>query len=115
MRIVDAISYDNRTSRILTEGYQELTESQKIYLGRWEKELWPLLEEFQKVSEANLTADEIQAIFKGAEKQSIASGDNKTLTGKVGSAVGSVAKLPVDIAKKVDAKINKLGAMAQKA
>ena len=115
MRIVDAISYDNRTSRILTEGYQELTESQKIYLGRWEKELWPLLEEFQKVSEANLTADEIQAIFKGAEKQSIASGDNKTLTGKVGSAVGSVAKLPVDIAKKVDAKINQLGAMAQKA
>ena len=51
MRIVDAISYDNWTSRILTEGYQELTESQKIYLGRWEKELWPLLEEFQKVSE----------------------------------------------------------------
>tara|TARA_B100001057_G_scaffold244132_1_gene244444 strand:- start:1494 stop:3752 length:2259 start_codon:yes stop_codon:yes gene_type:complete len=115
MRIVDATSYNSKTSQILTEGYQDLTESQKIYLGRWEKELWPLLEEFTKVSEANLTADEIQSIFQGAEKQSIASGDNKTLTGKVGSAVGAAAKLPVDIAKKVDAKINQLGRMAQEA
>ena len=105
----------NRTAQILTEGYQDLTETQRVYLSRWEKELWPLLEEFKKVSEANLTADEIQSIFKGAEAQSIAGGQNKTALGKVGSAAGAVAKLPVDIAKKVDAKINELGRMAQKA
>ena len=93
----------NRTASILTEGYKDLTETQRVYLGRWEKELWPLLEEFKQVSEANLTADEIQSIFKGAETQSIASGDNKTALGKVGSAAGAVAKLPVDLAKKVDA------------
>ena len=105
----------NRTASILTEGYKDLTETQRVYLGRWEKELWPLLEEFKQVSEANLTADEIQSIFKGAETQSIASGDNKTALGKVGSAAGAVAKLPVDLAKKVDAKINELGRMAQNA
>ena len=112
---VNQFPKSNRTAQILTEGYQDLTETQRVYLGRWEKELWPLLEEFKKVSEASLTADEIQAIFKGAETQSIASGDNKTALGKVGSAAGAIAKLPVDIAKKVDAKINELGRMAQNA
>jgi len=112
---VNQFPKSNRTASILTEGYQELTETQRVYLGRWEKELWPLLEEFKKVSEASLTADEIQAIFKGAEAQSIAGGQNKTALGKVGSVAAGIAKLPVDIAKKVDAKINELGAMAQKA
>ncbi len=105
----------NKTAQILTEGYKDLTETQRVYLGRWEKELWPLLEEFKKVSEASLTADEIQAIFQGAEQRSIAGGQNKTALGKVGSAAGAIAKLPVDIAKKVDAKINELGRMAQNA
>ncbi len=112
---VNQFPKSNRTAQILTEGYQDLTETQRVYLGRWEKELWPLLEEFKKVSEASLSADEIQAIFKGAEAQSIAGGQNKTALGKVGSAAGAIAKLPVDIAKKVDAKINELGRMAQKA
>ena len=112
---VNQFPKSNRTASILTEGYQELTETQRVYLGRWEKELWPLLEEFKKVSEASLTAGEIQAIFKGAEAQSIAGGQNKTALGKVGSVAAGIAKLPVDIAKKVDAKINELGAMAQKA
>ena len=112
---VNQFPKSNRTASILTEGYQELTETQRVYLGRWEKELWPLLEEFKKVSEASLTADEIQAIFKGAEAQSIAGGQNKTALGKVGSVAAGIAKLPVDIAKKVDAKINELGPMAQNA
>ena len=57
---VNQFPKSNRTASILTEGYQELTETQRVYLGRWEKELWPLLEEFKKVSEASLTADEVQ-------------------------------------------------------
>ena len=112
---VNQFPKSNRTAQILTEGYKDLTETQRVYLGRWEKELWPLLEEFKKVSEASLTADEIQAIFQGAEQRSIAGGQNKTALGKVGSAAGAIAKLPVDIAKKVDAKINELGRMAQNA
>mgnify|MGYP001193534963 FL=1 len=112
---VNQFPKSNRTAQILTEGYKDLTETQRVYLGRWEKELWPLLEEFKKVSEASLTADEIQAIFQGAEQRSVAGGQNKTALGKVGSAAGAIAKLPVDIAKKVDAKINELGRMAQNA
>lgn len=112
---VNQFPKSNKTAQILTEGYKDLTETQRVYLGRWEKELWPLLEEFKKVSEASLTADEIQAIFQGAEQRSIAGGQNKTALGKVGSAAGAIAKLPVDIAKKVDAKINELGRMAQNA
>ena len=115
MRIVDAISYNTQTSQILTEGYQDLTESQKIYLNRWERELWPLMEEYVKVAEQQLTADQIQAIFQGAEKQAMASGTNKTMLGKVGGAALATAKLPIDIAKAVDKKINELGRLAQNA
>ena len=115
MKILDAIEYQNKTRQILSEGYQDLTESQKIYLNRWEKELWPLLEEYNRLAEATLTTDQIQDIFKGAEQQSIAGGQNKTMLGKVGGAVGAAAKLPVDIAKAVDKKINELGRMAQNA
>ena len=105
MKILDAIEYQNQTRQILSEGYQDLTESQKIYLNRWEKELWPLLEEYNRLAEATLTTDQIQDIFKGAEQQSIAGGQNKTMLGKVGGAVGAAAKLPVDIAKAVDKKL----------
>ena len=115
MKLYELNNPNNRTSQILTEGYQDLTETQKIYLNRWERELWPLLEEYQKVCEQTLTADQIKAIFQGAEDTAMASGDNKTIAGKVGGAAAAVAKLPVDIAKKVDAKINELGRMAQNA
>jgi hypothetical protein len=115
MKLNELNTPNNRTSQILTEGYQDLTETQKIYLNRWERELWPLLEEYTKLAEAELTADQIQDIFKGAEERAMAGGNNKTIAGKVGSGVAAAAKLPVDIAKKVDAKINELGRLAQNA
>ena len=115
MKLYELNTPNNRTSQILTEGYQDLTETQKIYLNRWERELWPLLEEYTKLAEAELTADQIQDIFKGAEERAMASGDNKTVAGKVGAGVAAAAKLPVDVAKKIDAKINELGRMAQNA
>ena len=115
MKLYELNTPNNRTAQILTEGYQTLTETQKIYLNRWERELWPLLEEYVRLAEADLTADQIQDIFKGAEERAMASGNNKTLAGKVGAGVAATAKLPVDVAKKIDAKINELGRMAQNA
>ena len=115
MKLYELNTPNNRTAQILTEGYQTLTETQKIYLNRWERELWPLLEEYVRLAEADLTADQIQDIFKGAEERAMASGNNKTLAGKVGAGVAAAAKLPVDVAKKIDAKINELGRMAQNA
>ena len=115
MKLQEVTSYNLKSATILNEGWQDLTESQRIYVGRWEKELWPLLEEYTRLAEATLTATQIQDIFKGAEAQANASGDNRNLLGKAGAAAGAVAKLPVDVAKKVDAKINELGRMAQNA
>lgn len=115
MKLQEVTGYNSRTAQILTEGYQDLTESQVLYLGKFEKELWPLVEQYTKLAEAELTADQIKDIFKGAEEVAMASGDNKTIAGKVGAGAAAVAKLPIDIAKKVDAKINELGRMAQNA
>ena len=105
----------SKTQTILNEGWQDLNEAQQNYLTRFELELWPLVESYAKLAEAELTPDQIQSIFKGAEETAMASGDNKTALGKAGSAVGAAAKLPVDLAKKVDAKINELGKLAQNA
>ena len=115
MKLTEVTSYRSRTATILNEGYQDLTESQVIYLNRWEKELWPLVEQYIQEASQNLTPDQIQDIFKGAESVADASGGNKNLLGKAGSAVGAAAKLPVDVAKKVDAKINELGQLAKNA
>ena len=115
MRLDEVTLYENKSHRILKEGYQDLTEAQKLYQSRFEKELFPLLEQYVKLAEAQLTADQIRDIFNGAEQVAMDSGDNKTLAGKVGSGAAAAAKLPVDIAKKVDAKINELGRMAQNA
>jgi hypothetical protein len=120
MKLQEVTSYNLKTQNILNESWQELTESQRLYLGRWEKELWPLVESYKKyVAEATLTKDQIDAIFKGAEDTANASGDNLNALGKAGSAVGKAgkavgdaAKLPIEMAKAVDAKINELGRAA---
>ena len=115
MKLQEVTGYNSRTAQILTEGYQDLTEAQVLYLGKWEKELWPLLEEYTRLAEAELTKDQIMDIFNGAEEVAMAGGDNKTLAGKAGSAAVAAAKLPVDMAKKVNAKIDELGRMAKNA
>ena len=67
--------YESKSHQILTEGvWQQLDEDTKAYVNRWEKELWPLLEEYQSLAEAELTADQITAIFGNAEKVAVDSG-----------------------------------------
>ena len=100
-----------KSQTILTESWSELTESQHRYLGRFERELWPLMEELKTVFEADLTTDQIKNIFTGAEASAKAGGNNRTALGKA----ADVAKIPVDVMKKVDAKINELGKMAAQA
>ena len=53
-----------KTRSILTESWNRLTENQQTYLGKAERELWPLMEQLTKVFEAELTQDQIEAIFK---------------------------------------------------
>lgn len=115
MKLFEVTGYHSRTAQILKESYQDLTETQVLYLNKFEKELWPLLEEYTRLAEAQLTKDQIDAIFKGAEETAMASGDNKNLAGKIGAGVAAAAKLPVDIAKSVNAKIDELGRAAANA
>ena len=100
-----------KTRSILTESWNRLTENQQTYLGKAERELWPLMEQLTKVFEAELTQDQIEAIFKSAEANAMASGKHKSALGKA----GQIAKLPVDLMKKVNDKVNELGRMAQNA
>ena len=115
MKLQEVTGHNSRTSQILTEGYQDLTESQVLYLGRFEKELWPLIEQYTRLAEAELTKAQIQDIFNGAEEVAMAGGNNKTIAGKVGAGAAAAAKLPVEMAKQVNAKIDEQGRMAKNA
>jgi hypothetical protein len=115
MKLTEITLYENKSHRILKEGWQDLTESQKLYQGRFEKELWPLVEQYTKLAEAELSRQQVLDIFSGAEQVAMDGGDNKTIAGKVGAGAAAAAKLPVDLAKKVDAKINQLGKLAKNA
>ena len=115
MKLQEVTGYNSKTASILKESYQDLTEGQIIYLNKWEKELWPLVEQYTRLAEAELTKDQVIDIFNGAEKVAMDSGNNTTIAGKIGKGAAAAAKLPVDMAKAVDKKINELGRMAQNA
>jgi hypothetical protein len=115
MKLQEVTLYENRSHRLLKEGWQDLTEAQQKYQLRWERELFPLLEQYVKLAEAELTADQISAIFKSAEANAMASGTNRNALGKAGDGVVAGVKMTADLAKKVDAKINELGKAAKEA
>ena len=117
----------NKTKLLLSESWNDFTADQQIYLSKWENELWPLIEECidehpHLLSEGTLTNDQILSIFKQSEELATQSGDNVTKLGKAGKAAAAAgkgavaaAKIPIGIAKKIDQKVNELGALAQKA
>ena len=63
MKLQEVFAYNLKTQHILNESWDTLTESQRIYLGKAERELGPLMEQLTKVFEAELTADQIQTIL----------------------------------------------------
>ena len=111
MKLYDVVSYKLKTESILTEGWSTLTENQRTYLNTAERELWPLMEQLTKAFEAELTPAQIHSIFKGAEDHAMASGGHKSALGKA----GQIAKLPIDIMRKLNAKVDELGRLAQNA
>ena len=108
MKLNEVTLYENRSHRILEEGWQDLTEAQQFYQLRFEKELWPLVESYVKLLEQELTPAQIQKIFTSAEQVAKATGKNKTALGKAGT-------LARDTVKKINDKINELGRAAAKA
>ena len=106
MQLGEVTSYNLKSKTILAEGWQELTEAQRIYIGKWEKNVWPLVESINTLFEAELTDKQIDGIFTNAEKVAVQSGDNKTALGKAAGVVG-------DQAKKLQAQIDQLLKAAQ--
>ena len=105
MKLQEVTGFNSRTATILNEGYQDLTEQQILYLGKWEKELWPLVEQYTKLAEQELTKQQVLDIFSGAEQVAMDSGDNKTIAGKVGAGAAAAAKLLLILLKKLMLKL----------
>ena len=92
MQLGEVTSYNLKSKTILAEGWQDLNEAQRIYVGKWERDVWPLVESINHIFEQTLDAKQIDTIFTNAEKVAIDSGDNKTALGKAGQVVGAQAK-----------------------
>ena len=106
MKLGEVTHYNLKSEQILAEGWQDLNEAQRIYVGKWERDVWPLVEGLNKLLEAELDPKQIDKIFSDAEQVAIDSGNNKTALGKAGQVVG-------DQAKKLTDQINKLADAAQ--
>lgn len=106
MQVTEITNYNLKSQTILNESWDILTEAQRIHIGHWEKDLWPLMESYNKLLEAELTPKQIDAIFTSAEQTAMAGGGNKTVLGKAG---GSIAKQTA----KITDTLNKLATQAQ--
>jgi hypothetical protein len=106
MQVTEITNYNLKSQTILNESWNVLTEAQRIHIGNWEKTLWPLMESYNKLLEAELTPQQIDAIFTSAEASATAGGNNKTALGKAG---GSIAKQTA----KITDTLNKLATQAQ--
>ena len=97
---LNEVKYDYKSKQYLAESWNTLTEAQQVYVGKWEKNVWPLVENYSKLFEAELSQQQIQDIFKKAEKVAVDSGGNATVLGKAGKISGQVAgKLKSEIEK----------------
>jgi hypothetical protein len=106
MRLTEVGIKNYKSATILNESWQELTEAQQVYIGRWETNVWPLVEQYSRLMEAELTADQIQQIFTSAEQAATDSGDNTTALGKAG-------KVTAEISSKMKTEIEKLAKQAK--
>ena len=101
MKLHEVTTYNLKSQTILNEGWNVLTEAQQLHIGQWEKRVWPLYEEFNRLMEAELTANQVQDIFTNAEKVAIEGGDNLTALGKAG-------KVTAEVSGKMKAELDKL-------
>ena len=114
------MSAQHFSRNILTESvWITLNEDTRNYLREWD-EVAQLIKENIDLFEAELTAQQIDALFKGAEEYAISSGEFQTGLGKAGNAAASAGaavagtvKVGADVVRQVNNKINQLGKMIQ--
>jgi len=97
---LNEVKFEYKSKQYLAESWNVLTEEQQVYVGSWEKKVWPLVENYSKLFEAELTPDQINGLFSKAETVASQSGTNQTVLGKAGKISGSIAsKLKTEIEK----------------
>ena len=101
MKLTEVGIKQYQSAIILNESWQQLTEAQQVYVGRWETNVWPLMEQYSRLLETELTPDQIQKIFTSAEQVAKATGKNQTALGKAG-------KVTAEVTGKMKAEIEKL-------
>ena len=106
MRLNEVRVKDYQSAVILNESWQMLTEHQQMYVGKWETNVWPLVEQYSRLLEQELTPDQIEKIFTSAEQVAKATGNNQTALGKAGQVTSEVTG-------KMKAEIEKLAKQAQ--
>lgn len=106
MRLTEVGIKNYKSATILNESWQQLTEAQKLHVGQWETKVWPLVEQYSRLLEAELTVDQIKSIFKNAEQVSIEQGTGKT-------ALGKASDKTKEVTGKMKAEIDKLLKQAQ--
>lgn len=114
-------SIDNRSRKLLSESvWQGLDTGTKQHLREWETGVWPLMEQYVKILEADLSPQQIQQLFTSAEEYAVTGGKFKTGLGKAGSAAaaaGSAAvgtvKVGANVMQQISNKINELGKVIQ--
>ena len=106
MRLNEVGIKQYQSATILNESWQQLTEAQQLHVSRWESRVWPLVEQYSRLLEQDLTPDQIQNIFTSAEQVAKATGNNQTALGKAG-------KVTSEVTGKMKAEIEKLMKAAQ--
>ena len=101
MKLNEITSYNLKSQTILNESWDMLTEAQRLHVGAWEKNVWPLMEQLNVLLEADLTPQQIQDIFSNAEKVSKEQGTGLTALGKAG-------KVTADVTNKIKKEIDTL-------
>ena len=97
---LNEVKFEYKSKQYLAESWNVITEEQQVYVGSWEKKVWPLVENYSKLFEAELTPDQINGLFSKAETVASQSGTNQTVLGKAGKISGSIAsKLKTEIEK----------------
>lgn len=108
MKLQEVTLYESRSHRVLKESWQDLNEWQKSYINDFERRLYPIILEMQQVFEAELTPQQIDAVFKNAETVAMQGGANRTGLGKAGDTVARGAKLTADAARVVKQKYDEI-------
>ena len=61
---LNEVKYDYKSQQYPAESWNTLTEEQQVYVGQWEKNVWPLVENYSKLFEAEVSNIKLKTYLK---------------------------------------------------